>query len=443
MRERREVRYDLRERARQLAKSVPAQQAIRQRKKKADLFDAVIHESTQQGGHLFTLEKLPTWQSHRLTHCGKTVRDLQEPVIFRENADSAGIVNLQSCGSYACPVCAPKIANRRFEEVREVLTVAKEAGYDVAMVTMTLRHSKSDRLETLWDGLLAGWRKAVTHKDWVGESIELYEQSRQSWLERGEMHEMGLGRAPRGWKKQAGVFRLRRIGKREELGVFAPMRAIELTRGEAGWHPHIHALFVFKAEASDEVSKLAQAAQIGGFFHEKFESGIAEYGLESLANSGGLDVQVMKGTAESIASYATKMALEATRADLKKGRMGGETPLQLLERAVEGEEDAVYAWQDFATVSQGRRWLTISKVLRDFAKLSEEKSDQEIAEEETTGLEVAEVTAREWKKNRLWLKSSRLLRVLEEDGAESLFEEFKAWNVMYSDVREIKEPPQP
>lgn len=405
IRDRRDARYEMRNRARNLANSVPAIQALRLR-----------------GGQ---------WQAHRLATCGKSMRGGVGAVSFRENADTAGITDLQSCGSYACPVCGPKIANRRFEEVKQVLTVARAEGYEVAMVTMTLRHKVSDRLEDLWDGLLAGWREAITSKDWVGERPEVYAEVRADWECRGALYEKGQGRAPRGWKKQKGIFRAQKIGKREEFGVLAQIRAVELTRGANGWHPHIHALFIFKPESNLRYKKLIQAQAIGSFFHEQYQEGLALYGLESWEEKGGLKVDLMKGTAEDIARYATKMALEATRSDLKRGRDGGETPNQLLARAVEGEEDAVNAWRDFAVASQGRRWLVIPQKLRELAQLGREKSDAEIAEEETPGFIVARVPADVWMKKRVWLVASTLLRSLEEGGPEALYAEFRARGIFY------------
>lgn len=406
-RDRRDARYEMRNRARKLAESVPAIQAVKRREGE--------------------------WQSHRLAFCGRATRRGVGAVRFRENAESAGITDLQSCGSYACPVCGPKIANRRFEEVRQVLTVAREEGYEVAMVTMTLRHKASDRLEALWDGLLAGWREAITSKDWVGESPEHYEAVKADWEFRGRLSEVcRVRRAPRGWKKQKGIFRARNVGKREEFGVLAPIRAVELTRGANGWHPHIHALFIFKPESSYYPKKLAQAEAIGSFFHEKYQEGLAPYGLESWEEKGGLKVDLMGGTAEDIARYATKMALESTRADLKEGRAGGETPNQLLARAVEDEEDAVNAWRDFAVASQGRRWLVIPQKLRELAKLGQEKSDAEIAEEETGGLEVAEVPVWVWHSKKVWVVASSLLRSLEEGGPEALYERFRELGISYA-----------
>lgn len=435
MRDKRDSRYDLRNRARELAKSVPAIQANALREKQVQLYNDAVREAAQHQGKLFSkAEQTPVFQSHRLALCGRAMRAGADEVVFRESALSAGITNLQSCGSYACPVCGPKIAHRRFEEVRQVLTVAKAQGFEVAMVTMTMRHSQADSLERLWDGLLAGWREAITATDWVGESEEAYTIAKQDWETRGALHEQGLGRAPRGWKKQKGIFRDRRIGEREKLGVFAPIRSVELTRGKSGWHPHVHALFVFKAHEDGFI----QALKIGSFFHKKFQSGIADFGLESIKNSGGLDVQLMGGTAEAIAGYATKMSLEATRSDLKKGRAGGETPLQLLERAVEGEADAITAWLDFATVSQGKRWLTISKKLRELAQLGAEQSDEEIADEETDGLDVASVSAQDWKAHRLWLSAAALLRALEERGAAGLYSELDSRKVSY---RSLSTPP--
>lgn len=478
----RNYRYYLRNLARELAKSVPALAATRRQKarlaKAAEIRAEGRLNAAQREGKLFadsltTEKKDMTFKAHRMAYCGASAADSRLPVFFRENATSAGITNLQTCGSYACPVCAAKVGNRRFEEVVQVLGAAREAGYAVSMVTLTMRHKHFDRLDDLWDALAAGWRVFSTSPEWTGESVEYYAQAREKYERRGwlsddykearaEYELLNPGekypgrpcRAPRGWKDSKD-FRPRRVGLSESLGVLGTIRSVEVTLGANGWHPHIHAVIVHKA-GKDEVDSLLKAQKIGLFIHSQWVKGLEKYGFESLAESGGLDVSLMTSSDEDIASYATKItrtsgldrgtekiSYEVTRADLKKGRAGGLTPLQLLESAVEGEVEAVQKWREFAIASQGRRWVVISPDLRKFGKLGEEKTDEEIAEETVEAVPVAQVEYRDWKEHKLWLVASQLLAVLEQRGAVALFARLEELGVPYEDVRgmAIEKPP--
>lgn len=467
--ERRNERYELRNRARDLARSVPAQRA---QKIAVDKYEHILQAEkhrAERKGRLFDLssvkEKAPSFRSHRMAYCGSSITDTRLPVVFRENFDSAGITNLQSCGSYACPVCAPKVGQRRFEEVTEVLKTARENGYAVSMVTLTMRHKSFHKLSDLWDALSCGWRAFTTSKEWTGESEDYYNEAKISFELRGNASDgykrrkakykeffpdkefpENMKRAPRGWSKSK-TFRDRLIGLKEELGVIGTIRSTEVTVGKNGWHPHVHALVIHEA-GKNEAESLIRAQKIGSFIHDRWSKGLESFGFESLAESGGLDVSVMSSSDEDIAGYATKIArtsgldkatekmgFESTRGDLKKGRFGSLTPLELLANAVEGEADSIAMWQEFATTSQGRRWVVISPDLRKLAKLGQEKTDEEIAEETVEAFEVAEVDYLIWKQNKLWLCASELLAILESKGPLALFEKFDSLGVPYRDVR--------
>lgn len=491
--ERRNSRYDLRNRARELAKKVPAlcaQKRMRERREaRAESQEEARQAVAQRRGELFALprtprEKIEVFRSHRMTYCGASVLSNTETVLFREGIEDAraGITGLQTCGSYACPTCAPKIGQRRYEEVVQVLQSAKNGGQAVAMVTLTVRHSKEHALEHLWDGISEGWREITTSVDYTGESPEYYEKVRADYYERGRAYDdlahyidqstghLGTRaeqdavarairaqypdvRAPRGWKYRQ-AFRPRRVGFKETYGIAGMMRSTEVTVGKAGFHPHVHALVVFKAGADVEETAY-RAEKIGEFMHEKWSKGLAKHGLESWRDFGGLDVSVMESTAEDIARYATKasrlsgleidpatrkMGLESARGDLKTGREDPDgnrsySPMELLELAVSGDDWARRHWLAFATASQGRRWLVIPAELRELAQLDAEQTDEEIAAETYEGLAVAAVPAAEWRKARLWLHSACLLTVLEDSGARAFFDALTALGVAYEDLR--------
>lgn len=386
------------------------------------------------------------------------------------------------------------------------------------MVTMTVRHGRSDRLADLWDAVGEGWRSITTSPAWTGESEEAYQERVQDWCERGWYYEArqreieqvwrGATKAPRGWKSDKqpkqrkqendaayaariaawknegrafdkdqkrrrleetrvreafgdarrprgwddGVALKRRVGMRERYGVVGMVRATEVTRGQSGWHPHVHVLVVMKARKGNqeppsgyEAHRKAHALANGMF--TLWEKGLARHGFEAWRDSGGLHVDVMEATAESIAGYVTKLAalsglseaearqevrgglaksvqgqaLETTRGDLKKSRgEKGEMPFAILARACDGEADAVMAWLEYLDASQGRRLLLIGSELRKLAKLGEEESDEEVANKDEGGEEVLYVAVTDWRERRGWLYAAELLTALENEGLPGL-----------------------
>jgi hypothetical protein len=79
-------------------------------------------------------------------------------------------------------------------------------------------------------------------------------------------------------------------------------------------------------------------------------------------------------------------AYELARADLKMSRgVHGLMPFDLLERAINGDEQAKARWHEFELATKGRSAVRFSPGLRDHLDMGKAKTDQEIAEEETGG----------------------------------------------------------
>lgn len=464
--DRRSTRYDLRNRGREFARQV--------------LRHGLRDDWSARPEYEFA--------AHRATFCGAVSRRDAGLIEFRTGDDGrGGIAGLQHCGTVACPVCAAKVGQERTEEVSRVLVAAREAGHQVAMITMTVRHGRSDRLADLWDAVGEGWRSITTSTAWTGESPVAYEQRLNNWYVRGRQHDAdraaglkantGAQRAPRGWKNQQTP--VRRIGMRERYGVVGMIRATEVTRGQSGWHPHMHVLVVMEPRPDSDHSRSGYAAHqqayalANGMFNF-WEKGLEGHGFEAWRDSGGLHVDVMEATAESIAGYVTKLtalsgltetealhevrgglaksvqgqALETTRGDLKKSRgEKGETPFALLARACDGELDAVTAWLEYLEASQGRRLLLIARELRELAKLAKERSDEEIVNEDESGEAVVYVAAEDWRERRCWLYAAELLTALENEGLPGLLSGLDMldipWMLRESTQDGPHEPPSP
>jgi hypothetical protein len=305
----------------------------------------------------------------------------------------AGWSGLATCGSvWACPVCSAKIMMQRREDLAQGLGVAKLKGMHAVMITLTLRHKAGQALKDLWDAVSYGWEKVTSGAAWRG----------------GKLRQDGT----------------RAIGDVQRYGVAGYIRALEVTHGENGWHPHLHVIVLLDSPLSPEGAEALGLSMWG-----RWERAVKRRGFDSLVMrndegeiEGGLNVTVMRGRLvnNAIGDYLTKsiyaLAAEATLGPIsKEGRMGNRTPMQILRAVVEiGDADDLDLWHEYERVSVGRKAMTWSKGLRDLLALEVEKGDEEIAAEEvgTEDDTVLILPAESWRTlrdNRLELKALRMV----------------------------------
>ena len=104
---------------------------------------------------------------------------------------------LQTCGSpWECTFCAERIARENCELLNVAAAVTRKRGGGVYTATLTIRHSVTMELQPLNAALHGAWRRVLQGNPW------------------------------------------RRI--RERYGLLGYVKAIEVTYGAAGWHPHLH-----------------------------------------------------------------------------------------------------------------------------------------------------------------------------------------------------------
>ena len=124
-----------------------------------------------------------------------------------------------TCGSvWSCPVCTAKVQERRRAEIGKAVAWAYDSGKQAAMVTLTFPHYKQNNLDDLV-------------------------------------------------KKQADALARFRRGSpwdrfKDRLDYAGLIRALELTYGENGWHPHTHELWFVGADSSVEQEKGFMALRI-------------------------------------------------------------------------------------------------------------------------------------------------------------------------------------
>lgn len=268
-------------------------------------------------------------------------------VLYTPAQQAAHYGGLQICKSvWLCPVCAAKISERRRVELSEVLTrCATGEGTQVLrtiLVTFTLAHNAGENLQTVLRALQKARRRLVS------------------------------GREAKDFN--------------EDYDIVGMIRSLELTHGDNGWHPHMHVLMFFDREP--RILAFEEAIKA------RWSASVAAAGRYA-SWSHGCDVRFADA---DIAAYVAKFgreshwtpAHELTKNTVKRGRQGGRTPAQLLADYVDGDKRSGRLWLEYASNLKGERQLWWSHGLRDRLQLEAEKTDEELATEES---EIAVVLA--------------------------------------------------
>lgn len=344
------------------------------------------------------------WRSSaikRVTHCGRVT--LGSDVVIRASVGAdgqrhAGVAGVVHCGSvWACPVCSAKIAAQRSAMVGEVLRRWVERGGSVAMVTLTVRHSKGDPLATVWDAVSAGWRAATRSSAW-------------DQLQRVYGTEMVTGK-----------------GSRAALRYRIPsIRVVEVTHGANGWHVHVHALLLLRGGV-----EVDQVPQIGASMWGRWDRAVQRAGLRG-GDLAQMDAHLIRWDPRGVtplAEYFAKATYEVTLAGNKSARGGNRTPFQVLACMVEyasgelvqGDNDAARdrrIWGEWERSSRGRRQIGITNGLLDVLEMRDwMPTDEEIVEAEMGGDELARFSREEWGRIALWGLIPDLLQAAEQSTA--------------------------
>lgn len=269
---------------------------------------------------------------------------------------SAHFSGIQRCASiWACPVCSPVIRAGRSVEIAKAVEKHRENGGKFLFLTLTLRHSMEDSLELTLNAVLKAWTKTITG-------------------------------AP--WKRQ-----------KERIGLAGYVRAVEVTRGKNGWHPHVHALIFLQGSPSEEA-----LADFEAWLSNRWAQKVVSLGARMPSKERGVDLR-HADDAQSIALYLSKVqekkiSDELTRADFKNGRSGSINPFDLLDQPIQ-DSAARALWIEYVVATHGRRAITWSRGLRKELALEEELTDEQIIDDTEVNEVIAVIEAETWdaKKN--------------------------------------------
>lgn len=264
---------------------------------------------------------------------------------------------LQTCSSvYMCPVCAAKISERRRVEVAAAIDAWELQGGEVVMLTLTVRHTSSDRFTDLLDGLKRSLKRVYAGSQGM---------------------------------------------KFKGMGLRGTIGSTETTWGEgSGWHPHIHQLLFVDAGCPFDLFLM--------HYRKQWDAALRLEGMGTVT-SAGVDMSFNK---DHRADYVNKLGggwdleHELAKGPVKLGREGRYSPFQLLASfaAYAATGDVSHAgrehgrvFQAYALVMKGRHSLQWSRGLRGLLGLGAETSDADLADEkDAVGVLLARLSKKSW-----------------------------------------------
>jgi len=289
---------------------------------------------------------------HRVGFCHRGLGFNSAGAHIRGKKGRYSLGGLAVCAnSWVCPVCASRIARRRSDEVRQVILKAQRENLCVEMVTFTVPHGLGDSAKYLADSVASAWRKLTAHGS---------------------------------WKRPGGPRSLPGIKKR--VNVRGYVRALEVTHGSSGWHPHLHIIFI------SEFSLMPHRVRLW----ELWSSVCTGLGLGAPSLKRGVDIQNGEQAGEYICKFSDDSELlktkqgdpikwdaadELTLANRKSGRNGSRKPHQILADA-ETNHESILLFREFAKAFKGKSQLQWSPNLKTWAGVGD-LSDEEIAEQES------------------------------------------------------------
>lgn len=292
----------------------------------------------------------------KVGECMRTIAPYKSNVEItkRVGARRAHYRNLVVCSRiWQCAVCASTITEKRRLELTDAL--AKSELFPV-LLTYTLQHKKSDPLKESLSALLSAYRSLKSGRNWQ-EFTEEY-----SWV--------------------------------------GSVRSLEVTHGANGWHPHVHELALLRIPITGAIEHGMSA-----FLKERWRDMVNQKGYGASLQHGA-DVRTED---HEIREYVAKFGKlpegtrwtvehEVTKSPSKRGKLKGNTPMQLLWDYGQGDKRAGVLFIEYTRAFKGRNQLVWSRGLRAQLGLMENLSDEDITQNEAeNGHVLATLSRSDWK----------------------------------------------
>lgn len=243
----------------------------------------------------------------------------------------AYVAGVETCGSvWSCTVCAGKIAEGRRKEVNLILSAHDRLGGHVFMCAFTIPHLYSESCHALRRIVAGTWQKMMAGKAW----------------------------------KKAQV----------RFGVVGFIRALEVTHGKNGWHPHLHVLMFTKSLTPYQQFALRL------WLRDRWISILKRTTNKNASTRFAMDFRQAEGL-RNAGDYVCKWGVdsEITKANVKFSKKGGRSPWQILSDAHDGDHASRMQFREYAYSFKGARQLTSSHGLKSFYNVRAEISDYDLA----------------------------------------------------------------
>jgi len=255
-------------------------------------------------------------------------------VLYSDEKRRARYGNLCMCGLiWICPVCASRISEGRSELLRAAMSHKQ---VNPLLITFTMSHGASQRLAPNLDALSDAYRALTTGRAW------------QSFKER--------------------------------YGWLTSIRALEVTHGDNGWHPHLHVL-AFMKQPFHYDEQITFDLELTDLWRKQLASKGA-----SASREHGVDVRTAKKDAiEYVAKFGHEstgqwgIERELTKAVTKNARKHGRTPFALLNDAAQGDQHAGDLFREYDAAFKGRKQLVVNKDARELLNLKDVSDAQLLA----------------------------------------------------------------
>ncbi|MDQ2807292.1 MAG: protein rep [Chloroflexota bacterium] len=294
----------------------------------------------------------------RIAHCMRTPYGGSVDVVHIPESGTATYRGLQTCKSvWMCAVCGSVISERRRLELKQGIAAWRARGGRVVLLTWTVPHGRYTELGPLLVALKAARR--------------LLRSGRASNLLRGRYGAV--------------------VGSARRL---LSVRALEVTHGKNGWHPHVHELLF----CDPDVDLVELRACLFGLW----SAAVAAQGLGKCSP----DAFYLEDAGQRVDDYVTKFGRDPSwgpeselSKQVVKTSKAGSTPMDLLVAYCFNQDiDAGRLWQEYARVFFGQRQLEWSPGLRALLGLVAEKTDAELVDEHTQdGYILATLTLDQWR----------------------------------------------
>lgn len=334
---------------------------------------------------------------HRTSKCVHTRISDNVHINTSKDTGKAFYSNVAACGSvWACPVCSHKIQEKRRNDVAACMSAAYTHGYTVHMVTLTFPHTHFDKCSDL----LAKQKLALEH------------------LRKGGAFTKYL---------------------KNKLGYFGVMRSLEVTHGKNGWHPHTHELWVCDKDADFSTMKSR--------IEDKWLSSLIKSGIVSDTDTKkhaqilehSVDIHFNADTSDYLAKHDDASYLEATKKEKPRGwgadneitkqssksRAIGRHPFQILadfNAKPNYKDKSLYLEYVLSFSEQRKRQLYIAPKIRKLAGLGQDKTDIEIAEDQSNHEFSGKLTSHDWSIVTERKAQSLLLDYTEDKGYSHVYD---------------------